>query len=186
MSFFIFLMVRIAAEVPPLLIFGGLVVAIITLVLLKGIWDGIVSLRYRHCLRIQGDSIHMGLVPKALLPAADSIAVQALVPDSAVIDAAFRSQKRLDLSRVSRVQYSWRGADRQSASQEVLLLSEEAAAETDNLASGNVRFSQLLKTAGTLREDILTLRLNGLSVGETMAFERILELEIARRGGAAL
>jgi hypothetical protein len=185
MAFFVYFMVKIAADALPFLIFAGLVVAFITLVLVKGVWEGIISVRYWRCVRITGDTIHAGLVPKSLLPLVGSPEDQGFVPDSAAIDAAFKSRQRLDIRLLTRVQYSWRTADRQAASQELLLMTEAAAAGSDNLTTGNIRWSTLLKTASAMREGIMHLSLDGLSVGETMAFERILEQEITRRGGKA-
>ncbi len=180
-------MLRVAADFLPFLIFGGIIMAIITGVLVKGFWDGLVSLRYFHCLRLTGREIHVGLLPRSLLPVAGKSPVASqFVPDTVAIDAGFKSQKSLDIRSTRRVQYSWRIADRRSVDQELLLLDEGAAAEMDDLGTGNVRWSTLLKTVGNLRQGLVTLSLSGLSVAETMAFERILEQEIARRGGSAL
>jgi hypothetical protein len=185
---FLAIMLRVASDALPFLIFGGVIIGIFALVLLKGLWDGFVSLRYFHCLRLWGDSIHVGLVPKALLNAgreADGSLDRSFVPDSTAIDQAFKSQKKLDMRAVSRVQYSWRTADRRTLAPEILLIGESATAEADALSLGNIRFSQLIKTAKAMQDGTVTISLSGLSVGETMAFERILEQEIAQRGGSA-
>ena len=183
---FSWIMLRLAADFLPFLIFGGIICAVILLILLKGLWDGVVSLRYHHCLRLTGQAIHLGLVPKSLLAGARDAEGQTapgFFADSAALDRGFRSRKSLDTSRVRRVQYNFSQNVRRGTGQELLLLDEDAVRAMETMAGNLMDVGNLLSSAGALRTGQLTITLDGLSVGDAMAFEHILETEILQRGG---
>ncbi len=160
---------KLATDALPFVIIAGLITLVVSAALLKGFWDSLVSVHNYHCLRLQGNSLQTGLIPKARLK--NSQGTDGAHPQT--ITSAFKSLKSLDISTVSRVQYSWRMVDRQTQDQELLLMGKKAAKASDD------------SSQATIKNSTMTIILSKLSVGETMVFERILEQELARHGGQA-
>ena len=150
--------------------------------MLKGLWDGMVSLRNYHVLRLISGKVETGYILKTALPAVSAMGV---IPDFSAVNAGLRVKKSLPVKDIAGVQFNYESGAQPPY--KLTLAGEAAARSWDNLlTSGKLDFAAIIATAKAGIKDTMSIELPGLRMSDLIRIEAALEADIRARGGAAL
>ncbi len=140
-----------------------------------------------QCLRLQPDNLQSGMAPKKLFKGSQNV-----IPTQSFPNKKFKVQQQIDLRSVRYVQYNREVFDNpkshlftfwtSKASELLSSSSMDSILNEDDSVNQGESIEKLNKAA---EKSILSITLEGLSVGEAINFEGVLEEEIGRFGGHA-